>query len=59
MSSVELCDHPASRNDTDSEAAPHTEHQLEPTDRGRAAWRLLGLAFVFESFFWGELSFLL
>lgn len=30
------------------------EHQLEPTDRGPAAWRLLCIAFVFEALLWGE-----
>ncbi|TWU78522.1 hypothetical protein ED733_001003 [Metarhizium rileyi] len=34
------------------------EHQLEPTDRGPAAWRLLCIAFVFEALLWGlPLSF--
>ncbi|KAJ5519679.1 MFS monocarboxylate [Penicillium fimorum] len=32
--------------------------QLEPTDHGPAAWKLLGTAFVFESLLWGfPLSF--
>jgi hypothetical protein len=30
-------------------------HQsLEPADRGAAAWRLLGAAFVFEALLWGK-----
>ncbi|KAL0940060.1 MFS monocarboxylate [Colletotrichum truncatum] len=35
-----------------------TQHQLEPTDRGPAAWKLLLTAFVFEALLWGfPLSF--
>lgn len=30
------------------------EHQLEPTDRGLAAWRLLCIAFIFEALLWGK-----
>ncbi|GJN73963.1 hypothetical protein PLICBS_008047 [Purpureocillium lilacinum] len=34
------------------------EQQLDPTDRGPAAWKLLGTAFVFEALLWGfPLSF--
>ena len=34
------------------------EQHLEPADRGLAAWRLLGAAFVFEALLWGfPLSF--
>jgi hypothetical protein len=29
---------------------------LEPADRGTAAWRLLGAAFVFEALLWGKVS---
>ena len=32
------------------------EQHLEPTDRGPAAWRLLGAAFVFEALLWGKVS---
>lgn len=28
--------------------------ELAPTDRGLAAWKLLGTAFVFESLLWGK-----
>ncbi|KAF2148596.1 MFS general substrate transporter [Myriangium duriaei CBS 260.36] len=48
---------PTRQEDTRSR---HTsaEFQLEPTDRGRAAWQLLGTAFVFEALLWGfPLSF--
>lgn len=34
----------------------YVDHSLEPADRGRAAWTLLGVAFVFEALFWGILS---
>ncbi|TDZ14641.1 Aspyridones efflux protein apdF [Colletotrichum orbiculare MAFF 240422] len=35
-----------------------TEHQLNPTDRGLPAWKLLLTAFVFEALLWGfPLSF--
>ena len=30
------------------------EQYLEPADRGLAAWRLLGAAFVFEALLWGK-----
>ncbi len=30
--------------------------QLDPADRGLAAWRLLGVAFVFEALLWGTLA---
>jgi len=35
----------------------HTEIEqrvLEPVDRGAAAWRLLGVAFIFEALLWGK-----
>ena len=30
-----------------------TQQQLRPADRGSAAWKLLGAAFVFEALLWG------
>lgn len=44
-----------------TESAPNLEHgsitsdqpQLPPTDGGRAAWRVLCAAYVFEALFWG------
>ncbi|OQE07675.1 hypothetical protein PENVUL_c012G00989 [Penicillium vulpinum] len=40
------------------ENAEFINQQLEPTDHGPAAWKLLGTAFVFESLLWGfPLSF--
>jgi hypothetical protein len=30
------------------------EQNLAPADKGVAAWRLLGVAFVFEALLWGE-----
>jgi hypothetical protein len=30
------------------------QQYLEPADRGAAAWRLLGAAFVFEALLWGK-----
>ncbi|OIW22987.1 major facilitator superfamily transporter [Coniochaeta ligniaria NRRL 30616] len=42
----------------DTEHPPPTIHELAPTDRGAAAWKLLGVAFVFEALLWGfPLSF--
>lgn len=42
----------------DAEQVPPTVHQHQPTDRGPAAWKLLGVAFVFEALLWGfPLSF--
>ncbi|KAF4879581.1 MFS transporter asaE [Colletotrichum siamense] len=42
---------------TESHGVQH-HHQLEPTDRGFAAWKLLLTAFVFEALLWGfPLSF--
>lgn len=43
----------------DSEATFDTNEarqlpELEPVDRGLAAWRVLITAFVFEAVFWGE-----
>jgi len=35
---------------------PNSYQSLEPADRGAAAWRLLGAAFVFEALLWGRLS---
>lgn len=31
------------------------QRHLKPADRGHAAWKLLGAAFVFEALLWGEL----
>lgn len=33
-----------------------TGQYLAPVDRGPAAWRLLIVAFIFEAFFWGNIS---
>lgn len=30
------------------------EQYLQPADRGPAAWRLLGVAFIFEALLWGK-----
>jgi len=35
--------------------SPRVEQYLEPVDRGLAAWRLLGSAFIVEAFFWGRI----
>jgi hypothetical protein len=32
------------------------EQRLEPADRGPAAWKLLGTAFVFEALLWGKMA---
>lgn len=41
-------------NDPNSSTEFHgPQHQLKPTDRGLAAWRLLLTAFVFEALLWG------
>lgn len=40
-------------NGLDGEA-PETSNQLEPTDRGASAWKLLAAAFMFEAVLYGE-----
>lgn len=37
-----------------SGAQVESTSQLEPADRGAAAWRLICVAFVFEALLWGE-----
>ncbi len=37
--------------------AESVQQQLEPADRGLAAWRLLAVAFVFEALLWGTIRF--
>jgi len=37
-----------------SQDSREVQQYLEPTDRGIAAWRLLGAAFVFEALLWGK-----
>jgi len=34
--------------------AEHNRDSLDPVDGGRAAWKLLLAAFVFESLLWGK-----
>lgn len=41
---------------TESHGVQH-HHQLEPTDRGFAAWKLLLTAFIFEALLWGDTNF--
>ncbi|KAK2591193.1 hypothetical protein QQS21_011127 [Conoideocrella luteorostrata] len=58
MNSIELTNQRAvvqARGVDEPEEEGLTEHHLEPTDRGPAAWRLLCLTFIFESLFWGLL----
>jgi len=48
---------PSLRQSNDGEN-PHNvviiEQNLAPADKGAAAWRLLGAAFVFEALLWGR-----
>jgi len=43
---------------SNDEENPHDvviiEQNLAPADKGAAAWRLLGAAFVFEALLWGR-----
>ncbi|KAF6806044.1 MFS monocarboxylate [Colletotrichum sojae] len=62
MTTPSVESHPSERDETvdpNSSTEFHgPQHQLKPTDRGLAAWRLLLTAFVFEALLWGfPLSF--
>lgn len=45
--------HRDSINDSEGDTIVRAQ-QLEPADRGLAAWRLLIAAFVFEALLWGQ-----
>lgn len=52
-SPVELAQLHASQIEVSRNVAS-VQQYLEPADRGPAAWRLLGAAFVFEALLWGK-----